>query len=702
MISSPMAQLFALIIDRDADKVTEELLRLGVVHFINMVDFDPEWAYSTREVLSADSSQRISDTKRRIESLMHLVGIYPELFEGFGPEAHKIEAGGLVDFEKERAIVEKISEELENIRKEQRIVQAEIEKLKGIEKQLEGYGMNIRSLGLKSDYSLISIQTGIIPQANLSRLNEALRGVPSAALPFAIKNEMLDLLLIFMKRDAQAVETILKGVGWRAVEISQELRDIHELKGTEKDVSQGIQRTLTHLHEEREKLEKKEALHIEENAKSLKEIWIRLRIRELFDKVQSFFMKTSRTVVFSGWVPEGKREVLSRSIIKVTKGNCYLEWHEPKELVKEKPPAIPVQLRNPRLLAPFQMLVTRYGIPEYGSIDPTPFVTVSYLIMFGLMFADVGHGAVLALLGIVGMLFFKRKNRRLKIQGTAFAATRNDSRLFLAMLVAWCGCASIASGFLFGSFFGMRLLPPLWFDFHGIVLGSPDTGSYVNDIFDILRLTLYFGIAIIGIGFLFNWINHILKKRWRELFFFRDGLPGGWIYGGGAYTAWYLASHGYKALPELSLLFFLMGIPVVLLLIQPMIHFFREKKGERAERLTLFTFFYSGMEWMVELFEIVSSYLSNTLSFMRVAGLGIAHASLMIAFFRLARMASAPGTGYGFFPVLIIVSGNILVIVLEGLVAGIQSLRLHYYEFFSKFFHGSGEPYSPLGLKSSD
>jgi V/A-type H+-transporting ATPase subunit I len=100
------------------------------------------------------------------------------------------------------------------------------------------------------------------------------------------------------------------------------------------------------------------------------------------------------------------------------------------------------------------------------------------------------------------------------------------------------------------------------------------------------------------------------------------------------------------------------------------------------------------MHWIVELLEIFSGYLSNTLSFMRVAGLGIAHVCLMISAFAMAEMTS------GITAILVLVLGNILVIALEGLSAGIQALRLSYYEFFTKFFHGTGKLYTPISLDS--
>ena len=103
------------------------------------------------------------------------------------------------------------------------------------------------------------------------------------------------------------------------------------------------------------------------------------------------------------------------------------------------------------------------------------------------------------------------------------------------------------------------------------------------------------------------------------------------------------------------------------------------------------------MEWIVEILEVFSGYLANTLSFMRVAGLGIAHEALMIAFFSIARMAG--GGSITIVSVLILLLGNLLVILLEGLSAGIQSLRLNYYEFFSKYFTSAGRAYRPVSLR---
>jgi V/A-type H+-transporting ATPase subunit I len=238
-----------------------------------------------------------------------------------------------------------------------------------------------------------------------------------------------------------------------------------------------------------------------------------------------------------------------------------------------------------------------------------------------------------------------------------------------------------------------------------VVSGNPHGQSFVRDLFDILTIAIYFGIAIIGIGLLFNWLNLVKLKKWANLILDKGGIIGGWIYAGGIYTAHYLIRSGYRQLPEGKSLILLVGIPAVLLFLK---HPILSAAGrgtvtegvQRRAGFSIFSLLNLIMVGIVELLEVFSGYLSNTLSFLRVAGLGIAHVSLMTAFFELARMAGSGSSGaYTVWSVLILIMGNLLVIGLEGLSAGIQSLRLHYYEFFTKFLRGSGDVYAPVSLR---
>ena len=421
---------------------------------------------------------------------------------------------------------------------------------------------------------------------------------------------------------------------------------------------------------------------MKKQAGSLRDVWVNLRVSELLDRIRTHFTSLSRTVVFTGWVPAETRESLTQTIRHASESRCYLEWNEAdsKDAVSEE---VPVRFDNPKVLAPFQMLVSNFGIPRYGTIDPTPFVMPLYLAMFGLMFADVGQGLVLIVLGALGVFAMKtRAGKRGLYQ--------------LSWLIVWCGLSSVLFGALFGSFFGLMLFRPLWFDFHGIIAGHRADRPVAKNVFDILAITVYFGICVIALGLLFNWVNIIRTRRWMDLFFDKGGVLGGWIYGGGVYTAFYLVSHEYRELPAGATLFLLVGLPSLLLFLKEPCHLLKREKRVLDRRANpVFAVLNSLMQWVVELLEIFSGYLSNTLSFMRVAGLGIAHVCLMISFFALADMTS------GIASVVILILGNALVIALEGLSAGIQALRLSYYEFFTKFFRNTGKLYVPVSLDSA-
>jgi len=668
MFTTEMIQLFAVVLGRDCDPVTEALLREGVMQFINISELDGENPDSLSAIKSEVSLTAMTDLRKRIEGFLYTGGIVPS-----PPNEADLRNRVPVNVEKETVHLDKMAGERDSIRERQRTIQQEILKLEDIKRQVELYGIGISDVTLPAKHSFISMQIGKLPALNVKQLEEDLKDLPSLNIAMGQKDNMSHHLLISMKRDREQIGKILASVGWNKVELPGELRSV------KKDVSKELSAKLEKLSEEQKNVERQVNELVKREEQYLTEVWTNLRVNELLHHIKANFKSSSRTVIFTGWLPSSRKEKLTRTIKKACEDRCYLEWNEAgsKGAIGDE---IPVRFNNPRALAPFQMLVSNFGVPEYGTIDPTPFVMPLYLAMFGLMFADVGQGLVLSILGYLGVHFLKKKRGK--------EGLRN-----LSWLVVWCGCSSMLFGALFGSYFGKGLLPPLWFNFHSIIEGHPSGSAMVSDVFDILSITIYFGIAVIFLGLIFNWVNIIREKKWMELVFDKGGILGGWMYAGGIYIASFMIAHNYKEFPRGPVLCLLVGLPALLLFIKEPYHYFKHGAGEDSNLgMAIINFL---MEWVVELLEIFSGYLSNTLSFMRVAGLGIAHVCLMISFFTLAGMTS------GVSSVLILILGNVLVIALEGLSAGIQALRLNYYEFFTKFFHGTGKLYTPISLSSS-
>jgi len=670
MFTTEMIQLFAVVLAKDCEPVTETLLREGVMQFINISEFESEKSESLSEIKMDISSTEISDLRKRIEGFLFTGGLIPP-----APRETDLNRRTTINVEKENALLNKIAGELDSIRERQRVLQQEIHKLEDIKRQVELYGIGISDVTLPAKHSFISMQIGKLPAVNVKQFEDALRDLPSLNVVLGQEDDMAHHLLISMKRDNEQINKILSKVGWTKVELPGELRSV------KKDVFKELTTKIETLAEEQKKGEIKARDLMKKEQVHLSEIWTNLRINELFLKIQENFKSSSRTVIFTGWLPSSKKERLTRKIKRACEDRCYMEWNQAGS-VGVIGDEVPVRFNNPKVFAPFQMLVSNFGIPRYGTIDPTPFVMPIYLTMFGLMFADLGQGLILATLGALGAYFLRNNEQK--------HGSRN-----LSWLVVWCGCSSIFFGALFGSFFGTGLFPPLWFDFHGIIAGHSDQNSAINSVVDILSITVYFGISVIALGLLFNWVNIIREKKWIELVFDKGGILGGWIYGGGIYIVFYLISHNYKQLPPGNIIFLLVGLPSLLLFIKEPHHYFKHQAGQSDKKFNVTAILNFFMGWIVELLEIFSGYLSNTLSFMRVAGLGMAHVCLMISFFTIAEMTS------GIKSVVILILGNILVISLEGLSAGIQALRLNYYEFFTKFFHGTGKLYTPISLSSS-
>ena len=323
----------------------------------------------------------------------------------------------------------------------------------------------------------------------------------------------------------------------------------------------------------------------------------------------------------------------------------------------------PTKLKNGWFARPFIMFVEMYGIPEYDGFDPVPIVAVIYSLLFGMMFGDVGQGIVVM---IVGVLLSKYKQMQ------------------LGDIMVRIGIFSTLFGFIFGSVFGNEtMLDPLY---HAL-LGLEEKPINVMSSEFIMPLLL---IAV-GIGVVLNLfsmvLNMVLQHRRRdmgEFWFSQNGVAGFVFYGAVALGAVLTALFG---IPVFNVFYVLVLIVLPLLLI-----FLKEPLTCKLHHGKLFpdgfgAFFVEGF---FELFEICLSYITNTISYLRVGGFVLSHAGMMMAVTMIMEMSG------GIFAVLIGVFGNILVMCLEGLVVGIQVLRLQFYEMFSRYFNGNGIAFTAL------
>ncbi len=676
MFTSPMRLLTAVALDTDSDAIARELLSLGALELVSIKELSGDWSSKLARVEPRINLARLGELRKRVEGFMAMA-VPPIARPRIEPSAPL----DPIDLDATAKRLDAMAAEVNGLRERQKDLQDEVLKLDEIRRQIVAFGDLQTGAAASSSYSFLSIKAGLLPADKADGLHAALEGIPSVALPSAraagaAAGDPVGVVLVFLKRDAQRVEPVLERLGWEDARLPE-------------STGEGNEQALRSLDAKIDALRTKQAACVVElgeyfaaNGGGLAELWSALRSGELIARVRSTFSRTDRTVLFSGWIPAEKAAPVEAGIRKAAAGGCSVEWLEPREGEAATIP-VPVEMRNPKLLKPFEGLVRNFAVPEYGSVDPTPFVAVAYLVMFGLMFGDAGHGLVVALVGFLGLAMARKSG---KPDG-------------LYRIMVYCGASAIVTGILFGSYFGMELFPALWFDYHGIVNGHEAAGT-VRTVYDILGITIRFGMIVMFAGLAINWVNLFRKKEWFRLVLDKAGLLGGWIYGAGAWVAFYYVGHNYREFPPAGLLALMLGLPTMILAFKAPLEFVLHGRheGKRFKPGLIVDFI---MEWIVEILEIYSGYLANTLSFMRVAGLGIAHVSLMTAFFQIARMITPEGP-FSIPAILILVLGNVLVIALEGLSAGIQSLRLNYYEFFSKYFNGTGKAYRPISFNGAE
>jgi V/A-type H+/Na+-transporting ATPase subunit I len=369
-------------------------------------------------------------------------------------------------------------------------------------------------------------------------------------------------------------------------------------------------------------------------------------------------------------VPAAAVSSLERRLGEATGGRYVMKAAEPDELTEEQ---IPVLLKHSRLLRPFEMLVSTYGLPDYRELEPTLFVALSYVIMFGMMFGDVGHGAVLAAFGLVALL--RGKSEKAKDFG---------------ILLLFAGSSSMVFGAVYGSCFGIEELKhyALWHD--------PLEGDPMQLMYGAIGL----GIAIISIGLILNIVNRFRSGDMIGAFLDKFGVVGLLFYWGILFLLMNGAAIRSRGLMTLCLILFF-GVPVIgWALKEPLEHIRHHAAGHGSGAS-------GGMggaiaESCVGAFEAILSYLANTISFVRLAAYAMSHAALLFAAFMVAAEVRNFPIGGSLWSLFIIILGNIVAIVLEGIIASVQALRLEYYEFFGKFFSGSGRPFEPFRLAGDD
>lgn len=341
-----------------------------------------------------------------------------------------------------------------------------------------------------------------------------------------------------------------------------------------------------------------------------------------------------------------------------------IEVKDPSEVPELECPTL---LKNNWFAKPFEMFLGMYGVPKYTDFDPTGFMAFTYCLLFGIMFGDLGQGLVLFILGLV----FEKK-------GQIFG------------IINRCGITSMIFGFLFGSVFGYEeLLNPV----HQSLFGVREK------LFDVMAqsstMVLLIGAVAIGAVLILttqcmNIVNRFKHHQPGDAIFSQNGIAGLVFYGGIVFAIVATMLLGWNVLNPVYLGIFIV-LPVISFVMKEPLSNAVEHKTVKPEEG------WGGYiaQSIFELIDVLLTFVTNSMSYLRVGGFVLSHAGMMLVVMTLVEMTGKAG-------VAVLIFGNIFVMVLEGLIVGIQTLRLEYYEMFSRYYDAGGVQFNALSAKVAE
>jgi V/A-type H+-transporting ATPase subunit I len=518
---------------------------------------------------------------------------------------------------------------------QRRIIQDERHSVEQLQNTLNNFHQLKVDLGLLQEQKrFLDIHIGTVPQEHVNQLRDALGLDGYLLFTYMVRSPHAHVVILGPgSEQSPHLRSVLDTAGYRSMEIPADLRARPEEAASQlqsrRQALQGQESVLAQRFGEW-RGEAETAL-----LQAARTLWLAAPFVALGEVARN---RGSLSQV-RGWAAAEDVALIESMLRGKLRNPLVLETRDP---YPEERPLVPSLLRHNRLLQPFAFLVSQYGVPRYGELNPTLLFAITFIGMFGMMFGDLGHGAVILLAGLLA--------RRRLGRFTFFAVA--------------AGVSSMLFGLLYGSLFGYEhILHPLWI-------------SPLSDPITMLTAALIWGAGFLVMTALLNIANHLLAGDRSGALFAHNGLLNLLFYAGLLGMGFSLNRDGeaggfWVLLASLAL----SGL---------FVHSLSEdRQSPWGERLLVA---------LIGTLETVIGYVSNTLSFLRVAAFSLNHVALAIAVFTLANLMGEVGHW------LMVVFGNLFILVLEGAIVTIQALRLEYYEGFTRFYAGDGRAFRALKL----
>lgn len=645
-----MTRLSVVVLQQDERAVLRELGRAGVMQ-LTRTAAGPETAPLAPRDRSVETA-RLAHLSVRLGALRQALAL-PAAVE-------PVETTEMSPAEAEHALGRMEDEAGPAIRRRRELMER-VEELAAVDKQLSDYRELDLPLDRPDESSFLHFVTGTLPAQNLGKLAADAR---VALVPLVERNGRRLVVALTTRQNRAALDNALQQAGFQAESLPV------TAGATTQALAEKNQRELDAIHGELARLDSTLQKCAGEWAAELDEIESLVGVERRLVEAGQNFPRTETTVLLTGWMPGDAAVPWQQRLREITHGCCVIGTAGPGATDEEQ---IPVLLRHPGWLRPFELLVSTYGLPKYHEFEPTLLVAVSFLVMFGMMFGDVGDGLILAAGGVYAL-----------VRGHS-PGWRNAGLLLL-----FAGTASTIAGAVYGSYFGIPSLQKyaLW---HDPLAGDP---------MRLMRLSIEAGIVMISLGLVLNVYNRFRRGDGIGGCLDKFGVAGMVFYWGMLFL--FVNYAKLQARGEVAGFFALFfGVPLVCWMLKEPVEFFhRRLAGHPTEPGRDFGAVV--LESLVEVFEGVLGYFANTISFVRLAAYSMSHAALLMTTFMVAAELRHLSPAGGLLSLGVIILGNVIALVLEGVIASVQALRLEYYEFFGKFFSGGGQPFRPFRLSGGD
>lgn len=619
---------------RDRSKLIEMFQKLGRIEVIDLKETTPaeDWDNlfeadrSSRDITEAQS--KLSDVQFAMDFLARYVKIKKSMF------AEKPAYG--------EAAMEEMSssQQLWSVVKECRELESKLNGLKSEEMKLASTvdilkpweGLDIPLQELKPTRK-VAVYVGTLPTGSVDQVKASLgEKVPESSLEvISTDRELSNVLLVYLKSVEQEVSEIRKENSWSRVELPP-------VEGTPSQVIDRALKKQKEFEAARQRIADR-AVELSESREQLEVVYDYYNMLLSRMDVESTTGNTSKTFYMEGWVTASDAGEIEKAVLDRVP-ESYITFSDPKE-----EDDVPVVLKNPGVVEPFEMITDLYSLPGKNDFDPNVLVSIFYFIFFGMMISDAGYGIVLTLLGFWALKAIKPSGMAKKLFG----------------LIALGGISTVFWGAMFGGWFG-DLLParPIWM-------------NPLEDPMSLLIFSFILGVIQIYVGLGAAAYKNIKAGKVLDAVF-DQGL---W--------ALFLAGLIMFVLPPLAGIAKVLSVAgaVGLVLTQG-----RNKKNIIGKLS-------SGL---LSLYD-VTGYLSDVLSYSRILALGLATGVIATVVNTMAKMLGFNIIGYVLMVVALLV-GHVFNIAINALGAYVHSSRLQYVEFFGKFYEGGGRAFNPFVVKT--